>query len=545
MTNFSDKAKEAEMDVEKDKPVQSTPLLCSTRLGLSIVGFFMFFHLYAQRVGMSVAIVSMVNQTAVSMMTADSGEQSDAVNSTYVPSADQCSREVRLNGSVHEDGPFVWEKSIQGHILGSFFYGYLISQIPGGLLAERFGAKWVIAGFLGLSTVATLLTPVASRISFGLLIVLRVLCGIGSGVLFPAMHAMLGQWAPPMERSFLGSMVVAGTMMGNVVSMPVAGLLCQYGFSEGWDSVFYVIGITSTITIILWILLTSNTPTEHQRISKQEREYIVNSLKGEVTEHQPTLCEMPWRQIFSSGPVWGIIVANFCVDWGLYTYLTNIPTFFYEVLFFDIQSNGFYSALPFLGLWAATVVFPLIADKLRSAGIMKTVTVRRVFNTTGMFGAGLFLIGLSYLDCTQTKLAVLLLVLAVSMSGFVYSGYFVNHMDIAPQYAGTLMGIGNGIAAISGFVAPYVASRVTESRTRESWQIVFFIAAGVYAVGGIIFCVLTSGTIQPWAIDKARITAELEVMDGKNGSDGHGPIYRPKSQSNGELPTDPMLTEKA
>jgi len=47
---------------------------------------------------------------------------------------------------------------------------------------------------------------------------------------------------------------------------------------------------------------------------------------------------MPWRQIFMSKPVWAIIVANFCVDWGLYTYLTNIPTFFYEVLFFDIKS---------------------------------------------------------------------------------------------------------------------------------------------------------------------------------------------------------------
>jgi len=74
----------------------------------------------------------------------------------------------------------VWEKSVQGHILGSFFYGYCISQIPGGLLAERFGAKWIIAGFLGLSTAATLLTPLASRVSFGLLILLRVLCGIGS-----------------------------------------------------------------------------------------------------------------------------------------------------------------------------------------------------------------------------------------------------------------------------------------------------------------------------------------------------------------------------
>ena len=79
-----------------------------------------------------------------------------------------------------QDGPFVWEKSIQGHILGSFFYGYLISQIPGGLLAERFGAKWIMAGFLGLSTVATLLTPIASHVHYGLLILLRILCGIGS-----------------------------------------------------------------------------------------------------------------------------------------------------------------------------------------------------------------------------------------------------------------------------------------------------------------------------------------------------------------------------
>ena len=63
----------AGMDVENDEAssrVQPTRLVCSTRLGLSIIGFFMFFHLYAQRVGMSVAIVSMVNHTAVKMMSA-------------------------------------------------------------------------------------------------------------------------------------------------------------------------------------------------------------------------------------------------------------------------------------------------------------------------------------------------------------------------------------------------------------------------------------------------------------------------------------------
>ena len=73
----------------------------------------------------------------------------------------------------------------------------------------------------------------------------------------------------------------------------------------------------------------------------------------------------------------------------------------------------------------------------------------------------------------------------------------------------------------------------------------FFIAAGVYAVGGIIFCILTSGTVQPWAVDKDKTTAELEVISEKNHYADHGPIYRPKSEANGELPTDPMLTEKA
>jgi len=76
---------------------------------------------------------------------------------------------------------------------------------------------------------------------------------------------------------------------------------------------------------------------------------------------------------------------------------------------------------------------------------------------------------------------------------------------------------------------------------------VFFIAAGVYAVGGVIFCVLTSGSVQSWAFDKSKSTTEMEVMAVRKTSLNHdnGPIYRPKSQSNGELASDPMLTEKA
>lgn len=526
--------------ITKNDPSERAPLFPSCRLILAIIGFFMFVHLYAQRVGMSVAIVCMVNHTAIKQP--GSGGDSDGNETVIVPPT--CDRQT--SNSTQDDGPFVWEKDVQGHILGAFFYGYLVSQIPGGLLAERYGGKWILVIFLGISTLATLLTPLAAQLSFVLLIVLRVFVGIGSGALFPAMHAMLGQWAPPLERSLLCGLTYAGTMMGNVIALPLSGFLCQNGFAGGWGSVFYIIGLSSAACIIVWALLTSNTPATHPRISDAEKNYILNALKGEVSEEKTKWSEVPWCEFVKSGPVWALIIANFCTDWGLYTYLTNIPTFYKDVLYFDIQSNGLYSALPFVGLWANMTISPIIADKLRSAGILSTVVTRKLFNSIGLLGAGFFLIGLGFLDCSQTVLAVALLTLAVTISGCVYSGYFVNHMDIAPQYAGTLMGISNGLSASAGFIAPAIAAAITKSQERslaDSWRIVFFIAACVYAFGAIMYCVLGSGVIQPWAKKKEEMEEMDDVKVVENGSPNGRPIYKPRL-SNGSLPTDPMLTEE-
>lgn len=70
----------------------------------------------------------------------------------------------------------------------------------------------------------------------------------------------------------------------------------------------------------------------------------------------------------------------------------------------------------------------------------------------------------------------------------------------------------------------------------------FFIAAGVYAFGAVMYCVLGSGDVQPWA-KKLIPTVEMEMAAVENGSPNRRPIYKPHL-SNGSLPTDPMLTEK-
>lgn len=56
----------------------------------------------------------------------------------------------------------------------------------------------------------TLLSPIAARTNFPLFIIVRILEGMGEGVTFPAMHAMLARWIPPLERSKFAAYVYAG-----------------------------------------------------------------------------------------------------------------------------------------------------------------------------------------------------------------------------------------------------------------------------------------------------------------------------------------------
>ena len=78
---------------------------------------------------------------------------------------------------LFQDGPFNWDTTTQGYILGSFFYGYVVTQIPGGRMAEVFGGKWIFGIGILITSVFTLLTPLAANYSFIALIVVRVIEG--------------------------------------------------------------------------------------------------------------------------------------------------------------------------------------------------------------------------------------------------------------------------------------------------------------------------------------------------------------------------------
>ncbi|XP_073425429.1 sialin isoform X2 [Dendrobates tinctorius] len=458
---------------------QKMPACCSARYNLAVLALLGFFMLYALRVNLSVALVDMVNSTS-----------SEQVNQ----SANVCPDRSAVPSKPHNSTgkKYDWDADTQGWILGSFFYGYILTQIPGGYLAGRIGGKLLLGfGILG-TAVFTLLTPLAADLGAGYLIAVRALEGLGEGVTFPAMHAMWSSWAPPLERSRLLSLSYAGAQLGTVVSLPLSGLICYY---IGWIYVFYIFGALGVLWFILWLSIVSDNPQTHRSISDSEKDYILSSLKHELSRDT----DVPVCAMLKSLPLWAIIVAHFSYNWSFYTLLTLLPTYMKEILRFNQQENGFLSALPYFGCWLCMILTGYVADLLRERRNFSTVVVRKIFNTLGMIGPAVFLLATGYTGCDYI-LAVVFLTLSTTLGGFSMSGYNINHLDIAPSFAGLLLGITNTFATIPGMVGPVIAKSLTHENTVEQWQIVFSIAAAINIFGAIFFAAFASGTVQDWAI---------------------------------------------
>lgn len=460
--------------------LQRAPVCCSSRYSLAVLSSFGFFVVYSLRVNLSVAMVDMLNTTHQTS-TNHSGSVCPAHSSPAPPA------------HKHKASVYDWDVNTQGWILGSFFYGYIVTQIPGGFLAGRLGPKWLMGfGILG-TAVFTLLTPVAADLGASYLIAVRVLEGIGEGVTFPAMYTMWAAWAPPLERSRLLTISYIGAQLGTVISLPLSGQICFY---LDWTYVFYVFGAIGLVWFVLWALLVFDSPNTHPRISERERTYITTSLKNELSTSSRNI---PWRAIVTSTPLLAIVVAHFSYNWTFYTLLTLLPTYMNDILGFSIQQNGMLSALPYLGCAISAVLSGQIADYLRETCAYPTVIVRKSFSLIGMIGPAVFLVAAGYTGCNYI-LAVTFLTVSSSLGGVSASGFNINHLDIAPSYAGILLGITNTFATIPGMVGPVIASALTKNKTLEEWQTVFYIAAAINTFGALFYALLGRGTVQPWAV---------------------------------------------
>ena len=335
----------------------------------------------------------------------------------------------------------------------------MVSQAPGAWVAERFSAKWVMFFSVFLNVLCTLLTPPAAAIGPWAVVIMRVGEGIGGGVTFPAMHTMLSSWAPPSERSVMSAIVYAGTALGTVISMLMAGVLASY---YGWASIFYVMGGLSCIWMVLWIFLVQDTPSKQSLISVEEREFIVKSLNSGGNSNEHVKKTIPWKAILTSKPFIGILIAHMCNNWGWYMLLIELPIYMKGVLNFEIKENAIYTALPFLTLWFFSIFISKTLDTLRMKGKITTTTARKIATFIASFVPLCCLLTLCYIGCNRMA-AVFITGIGVTSIGAMFSGFLSNHIDLAPNFAGMLMAFTNTFATLPGIIVPIFVGNLTHS----------------------------------------------------------------------------------
>ena len=214
----------------------------------------------------------------------------------------------------------------------------------------------------------------------------------------------------------MAGIVYSGAQAGTVLSLPLSGLLCD---AFGWPSVFYVFGFLGLIWWIGWCYLVYDSPQVHPRISSSERRYILDSLASSKTSS--TTLPVPWLKVFTSGPVWALVVVHVAQNYGFYTLLTELPTYMHNVLHFNMKSNAMLSALPYLAMLLVSLFATRLADYAITSGFDRTL-VRKFFNSVGVYLPAVFIAAAGYSGC-DSVLVIVFLVLAVGVNGAQYAGF--------------------------------------------------------------------------------------------------------------------------
>ncbi|TPP57761.1 Vesicular glutamate transporter, partial [Fasciola gigantica] len=340
---------------------------------------------------------------------------------------------------------FFWTAGERGLVDSSFFYGYLITQIPGGVIAAKFPANKLFGIAVGGSAFLNLFLPSACRVHYGVVMAIRMMQGLVEGTSYPACHGIWRFWAPPMERSRLATIAFCGTFESCSFCDKRSVMICFFELgvalieSRSPTNFLSSTGIVGLLWFVWWWRVTFERPSLHPTISEAERNYIETSL-GEspnivesFLDSQPPdyfqpvsdsieynllpkytakikqKIPIPWGKFFTSMPVYAIIVANIARSWSFYLLITKSPKYFREVFGYNLAEVS------------CAVLFSKVANdpKLSHYG-MGLITDFISLLLPGFGMEAVFLLGVGYSKSITP--ALVCLVLAVGFSGFAISG---------------------------------------------------------------------------------------------------------------------------
>ncbi|XP_042906665.1 sialin-like [Parasteatoda tepidariorum] len=508
---------------------------------LTFMGFLGFTILNMLKVNMSVAIVCMVNwkelnttelnttelnttDTYVIEYLDSTGNLSQYLNSTeddnttdpttatapaknfsYADWTCSFAENVTVR-SDDEDGPYAITTEMQGHILAGYFYGLLVTQYAGVLIAEKLSSKYLLLCGILISSLCTVATPfIADSIGF-YLIIIQIIKGIGMGVIIPALSVLMGKWIPLSERFYAMCLVGSGIPFGGFLGTYLSGVICN-AKNYGWPYIFYIFSGVGFVWSLIWLIMIFESPLTHPYITHHE---MIRILENQAILPLSRKTSVPYSYIFKSGPVWAYIVVGFVSFWVLSIYTTLIPIFMSTILKFGIEMNGVWSSLPYLVEMVAYLFCCVLNDRLMKVGRVRTTKIHKWSICIGLFAFAVHMLAIPFTGCLRV-LTVVMLVIALGYFGLIFASTSYIPLCLSPRYSGSISGIMNTLGAITGIIAPTMMGYLTmKHRTLYEWQILFFLTAALGLLALIIFAIFGSSSLQEWDDPAFRGESDLE-----------------------------------
>lgn len=364
------------------------------------------------------------------------------------------------------------DKAQQGLAGGVFFLGYLVLQIPGGHLAERWSAKKFVTIMIVAWGVFALLSGVVQ--SFGQLLVVRLLLGVAEGGIWPAILVLISHWFPRRERARAFGVWMMNIPISSIITAPLSGWILS--FSE-WRALFFIQGaLPFVIALPLWWLLVSDRPSQASWVSASERDWIEDSL---VADNRDAPAFAGYGQVFRSSVVWRLVLVYFLIQVGFYGLTLWLPTLLKGTTGGNSTLVGWLTAIPYLVAAVAMYLNARAADRNRRYGL----------HVLASLAIGAVALVASVALGSLAALSIVLVSFAMA-GALAYDGPFWASASLAVPVtlAGGAMGLINALGNLGGFVGPYVGGYLQD--VSGSFLSTSVVLAMALLLGGLVMITL-------------------------------------------------------
>jgi MFS transporter, ACS family, glucarate transporter len=375
----------------------------------------------------------------------------------------------RVNVSTAADGfarDFHLSRTQIGLVFSTFAYPYLVFQIVGGWVSDRFGARrtLIVCGLVWAS--ATVLTGMAGGLAS--LLIARVLLGFGEGATFPAATTAMSRWIAREKRGYAQGVTHAAARVGNAAAPAlVVFIMANYG----WRDSFYACAGLSFTWVALWALTFTEFPKDHPRITAEE-------LRA-LPPPKPQAAAVPWAALFKRmAPV---TVVYFCYGWTLWLFLSWIPQYFLHSQHLDLKQSALFSS----GVFFAGVLGDMLGGVVTDRLLERTGELKRARSWMVCLCMLLSLLSLIPLLFTHS--------FGISLSGLCAGFFFAEMtigpmwaipMDIAPEHSGTASGMMNTGSALAAIISPVAAGFLIDRF--DNWELPFIGSMMLMGIGMVL-----------------------------------------------------------